>query len=375
LKSQVCIFILTICKTDFLDTNQFQKPQKTYTRFIVLDEQTIEPLLSHSLNTVRSLALSVLVSSSSSTRPFSSVALEILRRRLGALHADTDAKFRNDVLSQSKHMIERIRGATASLVRELFKLKSGANISDQSSENSRTGEELARVNCDLQMHNNFIKWYLGFLLGELVPTASYQRHITALRAINLVLRSGLGTEHTLLTQTADHATVWPYRVRFFTSGCMRLLLDLLVDPFEDVRVNATVILKFASQNDFNNGGVTAYLVDLEEVYTLAKDASVPVIENYGSAVTSSIAQEPLGLLTDSIARASEISKRTGRADYADGVARCYQLLYGLLNSTNDRLELVSDLVNSLDSKVVIAEVSLSAAVAEAPVHGILAALR
>lgn len=353
-----------------LDINQVQKPQKRSPRFIILDEKTIEPLLSHALNTVRSLAFSVLVSSSSSTRPFSCTALKILRGRLAALHADTDAKFRNEVLSQTKHMIERIRGATAFLMREFHKLNSVPSVSG-TLENLAKVDELARLYRELQLHVEFIRWYLSFLLGELIPTASYQRHITALRAINLVLRSGLGNQDTILTQTADHATVWPYKVRFFTTGCMRLLLDLLINPFEDVRMNATVVLRFAAPADFTTGNPIRFLENLEETtFKMSNDIPIQSI-----AMAPSITQKSLGVLTEFISRASEISKRTGRADYADGVARCYQLLYGFLSSTKDRLELVSDLVDDLDSKVAIAEIDLSTAVAEAPVHGILAALR
>jgi hypothetical protein len=83
----------------------------------------------------------------------------------------------------------------------------------------------------------------------------------------------------------------------------------------------------------------------------------------------------LGLLKDLIARAEEISKRTGRADYGDGLARCYALLYSLLPSTTDRLALVDNLVQDLEKKTQIAERDLSRAVSDAPVHGTFAALK
>ena len=78
---------------------------------------------------------------------------------------------------------------------------------------------------------------------------------------------------------------------------------------------------------------------------------------------------------DFIARAEEASKRTGRADYADAVARSHELLYGLLDSTEARIGLVEDVVDSLERKVAIAERDLARAVLIAPIHGHFAALR
>ena len=323
---------------------------------------------------VRSLAFSVLISSSSSTKPLSAGVLDILRSRLGALHADTDAKFRNEILSQTRHMIERIRGATAHLVKELQNI-SFSTGPDQLVSKLETQGSATEINKLLETHKDFVKWYLEFLLGELIPTSSYQRHITALRALALLLKSGLSQRHISL-QSAG--TVWVYSINIFTSGCMRLLLDLLMDPFEDVRVNALALLRLASRDDFSLGHQTSYLEDIIPIYTL-KDFNVPMPaseHNYGlTNSVPAIKTKPLSALTEFITRASEISKRTGRADYADGVARCYELFYFLLPSTTSRLDLIQDLVDELTIKISIAETELSKAVADAPVHGLFSALR
>ncbi|KAG9246942.1 HEAT repeat protein-like protein [Calycina marina] len=358
-------------KAGLVDTSSAQNEtsSEASVNVITLNELAIEPLLAHASSTVRSLAFSVLVSSSSSTKPFTNVALAIIRRKLAVLHADTDAKFRNEILSQTKHMIERIRGATTFLTREIQK----AILYPKGSATESTILE-ASLKRELNTHNTFVKWYLEFLLGELVPTASYQRHATALKAINLVLRSDLSKSIKTPAYTAKHATVWPYSIPFFTTGSLRLLLDLIVDPFEDVRVNATIVLKHATIEDFDSGKCSTYLGDLLETTNLATDELIQTEESQLSKIEMINGSHNLGLLKDFISRASEVSKRTGRADYADGVARCYMLLYSLLNSPAERLELVRELVTDLSTRVAVAEKSLAHAVAESPIHGVLAAL-
>ncbi|ESZ93537.1 hypothetical protein SBOR_6079 [Sclerotinia borealis F-4128] len=309
------------------NVTSFLKPQKKNAGCIILHEDTISPLLTHPSDTVRSLAFSVLVSSASSTRPFSPAALTFIQENMAHLYADTDAKFRNDVLSNTKHMIERIKGATAYLLREIDRMI----IQDRQCDCS-DAQQL------LEKHERFLLWFLEFLLGELVPTASYQRHTTSLRAISLLLRSGLrehSSEDRKSTTTPDVA-VWAHNLSVFNLKSMRLILDLLMDPFEDVRSGATAILKLASPHNFR----------------------------------SPMSQGPtdFDILINFIGRAEDFSRRTGRADFADGVARSYQILYGLLDPNKGRLSLVEGLVNGLETKVAIAQRDISEAVLIAPIH-------
>lgn len=263
------------------------------------------------------------------------MALAFLQDNLAHLYADTDAKFRNDVLSNTKHMIERTKGATAYLVREIDRMI----IQDRQS-------DCADARQLLEKHEEFLSWFLEFLLGELIPTASYQRHITSLRAIALLLRSGLqvqSSEDQMLTATLDSATTWAYTLSVFNPESMRLFLDLLMDPFEDVRSEATAILKLANAHNFQS--------------------------------TNSQQPTTFNLLMEFINHAEDFAKRTGRADYADGVARSYQVLYGLLDAKKGRLSLVESLVTGLEKKVTIAQKELGEAVLVAPVHSDFSTIR
>ena len=369
----------------------FQKAAKKATKNVVLQEGLIGSLLTYASDSVRSLAFSVLISSSSSIRPFTPVALDSLQSHMHILYTDTDAKFRNDVLSNTKAMIERIRGATAYLVRELNTISSvrNRNSSSRSEEDRNVYDETRKL---LHQHESFIEWYLGFLLGELIPTASYQRHITSLKAIALLLQSGILESGFTLPSTvvSGNATAWSYSVNFFTQLSLRLLLDLLMDPFEDVRSNAAAILKLASPVEFSFERRTENCEDsipklspnqklvTKDIETPRQghDIRVPTISD--DLITKSNNKEdnqPLALLTSFIARAEKLSKKTGRADYADGVARCYDLLYHFCRSKKSRLKLVTQLVDDLEAKVTIAEHDLARAVLDAPIHGSFAALK
>jgi hypothetical protein len=283
------------------------------------------------------------------------------------LYSDTDAKFRNEVLSNTKHMIDRLRGSTGFLVREIDNLRSRESLEVTQS------QQLGNIEVLLSSHTSFTEWYFKFLLQELVPTASYQRHITALKAIDLLLRSGILKREfaSRPVQRADNDTIWPYDIEFFTPSTMRLLLDLLMDPFEDVRSGATAILKSASPAHFNLSAIEEEIGSNIEHVSSGVQA---IIE--GSIISPSNEVEgSLELLTQFIGQAEKASKLTGRADYADGVAHSYEILYCLQYSLQGRLRLLTKLVGELEDKVDTAERDLGYAVLEAPVHGSFAAIR
>lgn len=373
----------------YVGTAQFQKDSKKSAKCVVLEELAIGDLLTHASDTVRTLAFSVLVSSPSSIRPYSTVALNLLQTHMGILYADTDAKFRNDILSNTRHMIERFRGATAYLTRELenVKILLGLDESVGAVSQDRNQALLDEISGLLKMHERFIQWYLEFLSGELIPTASYQRHITALKAIALLLRSGILEPDPRLPppKVSDNSTMWPYTIKFFTSGTMRLVLDLLMDPFEDVRINASVILKLASHDDFTLGKATEDAKIMKETLLrpnlavalagIGTASGLQQLRNISSEPNTFRESTPPRLLLDFIDRGEDLSKRTGRADYADGVARSYEILYGLSPSMEARLTLVEDLVEQLEIKVEISGENLAQAVLEAPIHGNFAALK
>ncbi|RKF59454.1 tRNA -methyltransferase non-catalytic subunit TRM732 [Golovinomyces cichoracearum] len=362
----------------------FQRPLKRSLDAVVINESLIYPLLTHSSGIIRSLSFSVLVSSLSPLRPLSSSTIWAIKSNLHILHFDSDVKFRNEILSTLKQLIERLRGSTAFLVKELYSIKlqlQNESCDDVSQENqART--LLQQILDLLQEQRLFVKWFFEFLIGELIPTASYQRHVTSLKAINLWLSSGIveATVHKTRAKLANNETHWPFQIDFFSPEAIRILLDLLVDPFEDVRALASSILKMSSPAHFMKvkDGPSAKrqdpsFISIPEVCDWSS-GSQPVnlkcdYKNFDRDVGA-----PLSILEDFIKYVEVISNKTGRADYADGLARSYELLNYLLSSGEDKIRVLTRLVDIMSAKVLIAEENLAIAVHDAPLHGILAAL-
>lgn len=355
--------------------------------FIILPEDNIGVLLRHKLGSVRAGAFSVLVSSTFSTRPFSYNTLDLLRDNLTLLHSDTDAKFRNELLSNSKHMIVRLRGAVSFLAKEVYLFTTKDDLTPQSNslqKNSAAADsQEARL---LQRHTNFIRWYINFLSNELIPTASYQRHVTALRALQMAVESGLLAASMVgkLDHEADSESVWDFNQGLFTKKMVRIFLDLLMNPFEDVRTAATELLKLAPVECFMQ---QCYDEPFDHSFFRLSPTFIGDLRNQGNAETLSVSNsgpnrwdevqqvEVADILISFIRRTGMASRRTGRADLADGVARAYELLCGLQVTDKARLVLLSGMVLDLEGRVTIAENNLAQAVLLAPVHGPIAAIR
>jgi hypothetical protein len=353
---------------------------------IILPEYSIGGLLSHKAGNVRSAAFSVLISSISSTRPFSLKTFNLLRENLGLLHSDTDAKVRNEVLSNTKHMIGRINGAVSFLTRGLPSNPIKQNqISRKKSEHPDFADIASQEKVVLQEHEDFILWYQNFLTSELIPTASYQRHITALRSIQLGVDSGILIRHKkkTLDPTVNAQAQEPGSNDIFTQKMIRLLLDLLMNPFEDVRAAATQLLELAPKLCFTQQHDIESCVHLNSQATsLFKNASnYSNLKTLGRIPTNTDGakqfqhEEVPEILISFIQNAETASRRTGRADLADGVARAYELIYCLQTTDEARIDLMEILVSDLEMNVIIAEKDLPQAVLLAPVHGQFAALR
>lgn len=275
------------------------------------------------------------------------MAFQLLKRHLKSCHADPDAKFRNEVLAHAKNMVKRIQGAISVLRKDISRLAiktSKADTINRTSVNthiSKGAKQIANAgetwlrDC-LQAHEGFLSWYLEFLRQELVPTASYQRHITALKSLVNVLRLG-GECPSSVEQRIYQDPQW-----------FRIVMDLVMDPFDDVRETATGLLM---------------LFPSEAIRTqLSSGAGKPQMT-------------PLDILTEFCTRAADIASRTSRADHSDGAARSLGLLCAWQDTLAKRVLLVSRTLDELEKKIAMAEKDLGFAVMSVPVHGTFAAIR
>ncbi|CAN9296212.1 unnamed protein product [Alternaria alternata] len=303
---------------------------------------------------VRLAGMFLCVYSTSVTRAISGGILQALRRNLFHLHTDTDANFRREVHGYTQKLFDRLRASTATLAKSRFKggassqtrlpfpkTSSGSHGSiAQHGEQDPLSESLA-----------FIAWYIQFLEWELRPTASYQSRITALRSITIVLRSGIdpGVPFTSLSKSAQGQLNWTHELRIGNTKLCRSLLDLILDPFDDVR-----------------------------------DAAASVLQLCLVALPRTDQERTLSMIPRFLARAEATMLRTGRADQADGVARAYGMVFALASDESNifagshfssKQSLFEHLKTQLQDTLNLAHADLSKAVDGRPVHGTFAALR
>jgi hypothetical protein len=291
------------------------------------------------------------------TRPFTGGVLRSLKRNLVHLHTDTDANFRKEVLNQTQRLFDRLRGSTTTMAKAEGR-KSGPDVKRIAFSTYRAGSGrhiLLTPSLGAQAKSlEFIIWYLHFIEWEIRSTASYQRRTTALKTLSIVLRSGLDSSvpHRHLSKSAQGQLNWAHGIQICSPLLIRLLLDLVFDPFDDIR-NASIALLEISFDSLSAGEKLSALSNMPRF----------------------------------LERAEKTMLRTGRADQADGLARAYALLFTQCTEqlpvslrVNDsgswsKQGIVGRLIIQLESTLDAAMKDLSLAVDGCPVHGIFAALR
>ncbi|KAL1305789.1 hypothetical protein AAFC00_003953 [Neodothiora populina] len=306
-------------------------------------------LVLRSSTTVRIAGLSMLISSSATTKPLTHSTMKALRIGLPFLHADADAGFRSEMFSLIRNLTDRLRGATSNLA----KLHTGhGTIRGKGTMVASDGFKSNDAGRLLHAHERFLSWYISFLKMELRPSASYQRHISAVKCIALVYKSGVDSRILLRlrAKTASPKAVWPFHIDIIDDTVTELLLDLLLDPFDDVRQGAAELLSIAP--DMPNDSSLAGLHDSDR-------------------------------LANILGKAEHTMRFTGRADHADGVAHLYNTIYNRCLNTGtvreewwiSRCGVLEKLVSALEHTLEVAAHDMNKAVSEQPLHGIFISLR
>ena len=180
---------------------------------------------------------------------------------------------------------------------------------------------------------------MHFLRTELTPTASYQRHATSLKAVCKIIEVEAAP-----TKTWETDEDGPLLFDQFDHVWCRNLLDILIDPFDDVRDLAATVLRL-----------------------LFSDS------RYQKVLPPSRGQKEI--LAEFMVKSNQLTNQTGRADHANGVARAYELLHRFSGNEDSQFDVLSELIASLSGRISSAERNLGTAVLDAPTHGLFAALR
>lgn len=329
---------------------------------ISLSGSFLQSLLGDKSRDVQLAALSLLTASPQATQPLTADSLTILRRNIGHLFANTDANFRTEVQSMLHLLIDRIKSVMFSVQRNQERIakyvetaKPHVNLSVDNK------NEFATI---LATHKDFVLWLLRFAACELGPSVSYQRHISALKCLEILLRSGLDASVSKihLARQAKGQVHWTFSTSVFDRTNLRLLYDLLFDPFDDVRQGALTILKLNS----NPGREHLSALAANRLHTNGISSED---DNLKHSVT--------------LDRALQTMHRTGRMDHADGVARIYDLInhnqrfQGSIKIFEDASDhgFALYLIGTIDQSLHLANANMLEAVDKYPIHGLLIGLR
>lgn len=308
--------------------------------------------MSHPEPEVRLAGMFLSVHSTAITKPLTGGIFKSLKRNLAHLHTDTDAYFRREVHGYTQKLFDRLRASTATLSKSLMKGRSpeeGRLPFQKECFQQETSRASTNIEDPLLESLAFIVWYTQFLEWELRSTGTYQRRITALRSLIIVLKSGVdaGVPHAQLSKSAQGELNWAHSLQISNTRLTRLLLDLVLDPFDDIR-----------------------------------EASISALQLCLAALPDTEREAVLSAIPRFISRAEAMMLRTGRADQADGLARAYSLLFTVACTSNTESPGLSSsgfvvfegLRKQLQETLQIAGEDLSEAVNGRPVHGIFAAL-
>lgn len=319
-----------------------------------LSQHISHSLLLHVSSSVKIAALKLFIHSTSSTKPLTHDVLLALQQNLPLFHGETDSRARNEFVSVIKKLFSRLQG----IIPRLFRVQDESPIDSESS--------LALTNSKgsglLEDHVGFLQWYIRFLHGELQPVAPYQRHISALRIMHHLSVSGMHRylQHGRVNHAAPVGKEEAHN-DFYDPSLLRLLLDLVVDPFDDVRSAAAALLQAVPKK------------------TLVDFSSTPSDKHLGAHQRHGDGEWEMSLALE---RAEALMRQTGRADYADGVGRLHDVLYGShglavapADSHRERATILEELVKHLENDIQLAQHDLQQAILSAPLHGHLIALR
>ena len=346
------------------DQNGTEEPES----FLIDSEALACNYLSHISPSVRLSALSLLISSSVTSKPFTQSVLETLRVCLPYFHVEVNAKARNEYIALMRKLCVRLECAIVSLLRagntSLKFAFEESSTSQPASVTNNTATWKPREQL-LRSHLGFRKRYLLFLIHELRPTASYQSHITALKILHPLLEGQSARRGVLSRGNYEYSNALDETLP--QDLCHRALYDLLLDPFDDVRQCAAWVLELCFQRN-----VVAFDSLLAGPSRKKKDAVDPKVEIIANGPAIDI----------ELYMAEKKAEQTGRADHADGVGRLYELLYSHNGVTvepakrqNNSFAIVDHLISNTEKEVIIATNNLLHAIGNASLHGHLIALR
>ena len=208
---------------------------------------TLSRLVAHPSTYVRLMSLELLVETSSNTRPLPRSSIECLKECLDDYFAETDPDFRSKVYSMHRYLMERLLGSCYSTAASISKIENALALKKALKRQGDAQEDLLELKRSLEDQKLFINWMLTDLLpAQLRTGSSYQRNILALKiftrwftAPDVQRRQAEASKK----PSRDANVHFPFSLQYDTPKLRRLLVEKVMDPFEDVRSIAANLLK------------------------------------------------------------------------------------------------------------------------------------
>ncbi|GAB1208295.1 hypothetical protein APSETT445_007039 [Aspergillus pseudonomiae] len=315
---------------------------------LVLKSEMIGQFLFHREHSIRIAALSLLITAPATTKPVSSATIRAILKGLPSMHSESaDPYARGEILSLIRKLIPRLKGGI---------LSEHENLAETNVPNSKRHQpKFARDDSETQ---ECLKEYLELLKDDLRSTASYPRHIMALKTLIHLLESGLDARYAghIAAKQAGNVTKWRLNMDVFEPSLLRLLVDLLLDPYEEVRATSLTLLNMFPRDVLLSG--------------------------YVQSGCNRKYEKPQ--LVEALNRAEQLASNTSRADHADTVARLYHIFFTAADDDNSKVAdswwetkqgVVDNLLKKLEEKLSLAGGLFNSSMRDAPLHGYVSALR
>ncbi|KAF3917768.1 hypothetical protein ABW20_dc0102623 [Dactylellina cionopaga] len=199
---------------------------------------------------LRSQTLRLMIVSSSTSSPLPSEHLSILRTHLDHLFAESNPQVRDVIYSGFRALLERLVASSYALNKRLCSLEARPGFD--------ASKEVEPIRYQLSQQKTFTKWLLNELLpAQLRPNASYQRAVLALKVYSLWLPqlerdskeskpgSNLAADVKVSRkrQVEKEHIVLPFDPEVQYSSLLRILVERIVDPYDDIRSFAAGLIK------------------------------------------------------------------------------------------------------------------------------------
>ena len=269
---------------------------------------TIGLILSHADDSVRIRALRLLATSKMTNAPISLPFLQHLAQTMYLWFHPGGPQERGETLSAVRKLLVRIRGGSSAL--------------------GKVDLPSASDKVLLAAHQSLVLRLVDHVSDEICPHTSYQRRIMGLTLLKFLLDSNIDLcdrapiQKVMMNRSADksplihashesqrvsNAPDWPFSVCLRQRSSTQNLLNLISDPYEDIRALSASFLRrflvFESR--------TSHSIQFSEQLCTAIEILIPKLESEAA--------------------------QTNRSDHADGLGRVYALLdlaYGAQHPTS-----------------------------------------